>query len=356
MVNVVAEYNGAGQLSAAYTHGLGLEARVDANGSDYYDFDALGSTAGLTNTTGAVVNRYSYLPFGENVTTTETVANPFEYVGQWGVMDAGNGLDFMRARFYDANAGRFISNDPLIQAGKNSYAYTENNPISFYDASGLCPTDGDGSGDVSTFTLALRFAIRNSINPAFASFGPITGSSGCGDASTGWIVPDRLLWVDLGNACDHHDAGYGTIGRPKDVTDEQFFNDIQNSGLGKYDPLAYSTSWLYWAAVHFGADKAYNDAQLCKDVPILTPKDPNDILHPEGFGADHWLTAKDAIPYTIRFENQATATAPAQEVTITQTLGGCPTTSQGWKQFYCYPENFKFPDESALKITHKLCC
>ncbi len=41
---------------------------------------------------------------------------------------------------------------------------------------------------------------------------------------------------------------------------------------------------------------------------------------------------------------------------LCQHLGGCPTTSQGWKQFYCYPENFKFPDESALKITHKLCC
>ncbi len=42
--------------------------------------------------------------------------------------------------------------------------------------------------------------------------------------------------------------------------------------------------------------------------------------------------------------------------TAAKALGGCPTTSQGWKQFYCYPENFKFPDESALKITHKLCC
>ncbi len=41
---------------------------------------------------------------------------------------------------------------------------------------------------------------------------------------------------------------------------------------------------------------------------------------------------------------------------VANQLGGCPTTSQGWKQFYCYPENFKFPDESALKITHKLCC
>ena len=30
-------------------------------------------------------------------------------------------------------------------------------------------------------------------------------------------------------------------------------------------------------------------------------------------------------------------------------LGGCPRTGQGWKQFYCQLENFKFPEESALK-------
>ena len=67
--NVVAEYDGAGGLIARYTHGLGLVSRIVGGGTTaYYDFDALGSTPGLTNAAGAYVNRYGYLPFGEATT------------------------------------------------------------------------------------------------------------------------------------------------------------------------------------------------------------------------------------------------------------------------------------------------
>ena len=83
--NVVGEYSN-GNLIARYTHGLGLESRVDANNTtDYYDFDAIGSTAGLTGGNGSYVNRYSYLPFGEDLNKVEAVSNPFEFVGQFGV-------------------------------------------------------------------------------------------------------------------------------------------------------------------------------------------------------------------------------------------------------------------------------
>ncbi|MBD1999288.1 putative Ig domain-containing protein [Leptolyngbya sp. FACHB-541] len=138
--NVVGEYDGAGNLTARYNHGLGLVNRVDGiNSAAYYDADALGSTVGLTGSNGNYLNRYSYLPFGEELTKIETVANPFEYVGQWGVMDEGNGLEFMRARFYDAGTGKFLSSDPLgINAGDtNFYRYVFNNPVSFLDPSGL---------------------------------------------------------------------------------------------------------------------------------------------------------------------------------------------------------------------------
>jgi len=49
--------------------------------------------------------------------------------------------------------------------------------------------------------------------------------------------------------------------------------------------------------------------------------DPNDLVAPEGFGADHWIAAAGgAIPYTIRFENAPVATAPVQTLTIRQKL------------------------------------
>ncbi|WYM00653.1 MAG: Calx-beta domain-containing protein [Gloeotrichia echinulata CP02] len=55
-------------------------------------------------------------------------------------------------------------------------------------------------------------------------------------------------------------------------------------------------------------------------IPIVAPIDPNDILGPAGFGEEKWLTASSTLPYTIRFENLASATAPAQQVVITQQL------------------------------------
>jgi RHS repeat-associated protein len=137
--NVLAEYDSDGNLIARYIHGLGLETRLDAsNSTHYYDFDALGSTTGLTDATGDYLNTYRYLPFGEELAKTETIDNPFEYVGQWGVMDEANDLDFIRARFYSPVEGRFLNADPIGQAGGiNVYQYTTNDPINTLDLSGL---------------------------------------------------------------------------------------------------------------------------------------------------------------------------------------------------------------------------
>lgn len=55
--------------------------------------------------------------------------------------------------------------------------------------------------------------------------------------------------------------------------------------------------------------------------PVVRPKDPNDILGPDGFGPDRWIGIEAPIFYTIRFENDPEwATAPAQEVVITMNL------------------------------------
>jgi RHS repeat-associated protein len=143
--DVIGEYNSS-TLVANYTHGIGLVSRVNGSNTNYYDADALGSTVGLTTNDGSYVNRYSYLPFGEDLTKLEGIANPFEYVGQWGVMEEGNGLDFMRSRFYEPNLGRFTTVDPLgINAGDtNFYRYVFNNPTQ----------NNDPSGEIAPFIVA----------------------------------------------------------------------------------------------------------------------------------------------------------------------------------------------------------
>ena len=71
-------------------------------------------------------------------------------VGQHGVMTEPNGFYYMRARYYDPEVGRFISEDPLGFAGRdlNLYVYALNNPILFVDPWGLCAGDSNAFGDV----------------------------------------------------------------------------------------------------------------------------------------------------------------------------------------------------------------
>ena len=116
--DVVGEYDGSGNVVADYTYGLGLISRVAAGGAAaYYDFDATGSTVGLSGASGKYQDAYRYLPFGAASRRPGAIPNPFQFVGQAGVMTEVDGLDFMRARFYSSVQGRFLSPDPLGLGG-----------------------------------------------------------------------------------------------------------------------------------------------------------------------------------------------------------------------------------------------
>jgi len=120
--------------------GLGTDerfARNDVTGRTYFLTDALGSTIGLTDPTGAIRQQYSYDPYG-NATQTDNstgFTNPYQYTGR----EADNpGLYYYRARYYSPMMGRFISEDPLGFGGgqNNFYAYVAGNPLSYRDPSG----------------------------------------------------------------------------------------------------------------------------------------------------------------------------------------------------------------------------
>lgn len=55
-------------------------------------------------------------------------------------------------------------------------------------------------------------------------------------------------------------------------------------------------------------------------LEILFPKDPNDIIGPEGSGSQRFIDRNELLPYKIRFENVSTATAPALRVDINNEL------------------------------------
>ncbi len=151
--NVLAETDGNGNISAYYIHGLGLISKILPDGTAYYyHYDSRGSTVALTDVAQNVTDAYAYDPFGRVVNSTGTTPNPFRYVGRYGLMDEGNGLTYIRARYYTPELGRFITKDSLTgkdtdSQSLNRYVYALNNPVMLVDINGL---SGSKSQDVSS--------------------------------------------------------------------------------------------------------------------------------------------------------------------------------------------------------------
>ena len=138
MGNIIVEYNGSGTGLYYYIHGNGLCARVSVSNNaeiHYYHGDYRGSTVAMTDPNQAVTHKYQYLPFGEIVQCEESDPyNPFKYVGKWGVVHEGGHQYYMRARQYDAQQGRFLSEDPILS--RNLFTYALQNPMMMVDRSG----------------------------------------------------------------------------------------------------------------------------------------------------------------------------------------------------------------------------
>ena len=139
--NVVGAYNAAGTQTARYTYGYGLVSGTIGANTAYYTFDGTGNTSEVTVAGGVVANQYAYEPFGTTLLSTQTIPNPFQFVGQLGVMTDTNDLVSMRARSYSPDTGRFLVTDPLdlLSGDTNYYRYVANDPVSGVDPSGNIP-------------------------------------------------------------------------------------------------------------------------------------------------------------------------------------------------------------------------
>lgn len=140
--NVVAETNSQGEANYYYVYGYGLISQIDAaNNTHYYHYNPTGHTLALSDADSNTTDNYAYTPYGKTNRIGQT-HNPFLFVGKHGVMDDGNGLHFMRARYYKQDIKRFMSLDELhgevlSPQSLNRYAYVLGNPIMGIDPSGL---------------------------------------------------------------------------------------------------------------------------------------------------------------------------------------------------------------------------
>ncbi|MBI4379503.1 MAG: hypothetical protein HY578_10450, partial [Nitrospinae bacterium] len=158
--DIIKEYNHKGKVTARYVHGLGIDEplAIEQKGKVYYyHADGLGSVTTLTDSRGKVVQRYDYDSFGNLKRHGHKVKQPYTYTGrEW---DKETKLYYYRARYYDANIGRFISVDPITRGISHinatsykqsikrfpldkpiklhQFIYVGNNPVNFIDPWGL---------------------------------------------------------------------------------------------------------------------------------------------------------------------------------------------------------------------------
>ena len=134
--SVLAEYDGQA-LSARYVYaGSRRIARIAGESESYYLADHLGSTRALVDGTGAVTATYDYRPYGDILATSGAESTHFRFTGH--ERDPESGLDYMLARSYAYDVGRFLRPDPMQDKypGLSPYAYANNNPLKYVDPDG----------------------------------------------------------------------------------------------------------------------------------------------------------------------------------------------------------------------------
>jgi RHS repeat-associated protein len=122
-----------------YLNGPGVDNKIWQKGATQYFFsqDHLGSTTALTNTSGVLIERETYDTYGN---TAGSAITRYGYTGR--ERDPLTGLQYNRARFYDPQLGRFITEDPIgLGGGINQFPYVLNNPQNRTDPSGLYEKD-----------------------------------------------------------------------------------------------------------------------------------------------------------------------------------------------------------------------
>lgn len=131
----------ANNSQVAYLNGPGIDDKLrqtnTQTGPLYFLQDQLGSTTALVDSSGGVVERSQYEPFGGSSGNSLT---RFSFTGR--EKDNQTGLMYYRARWYDPEQARFLSEDPAgFAGGLNKYAYAGNDPVNKTDPLGLFDID-----------------------------------------------------------------------------------------------------------------------------------------------------------------------------------------------------------------------
>jgi RHS repeat-associated core domain len=192
----------------------------------FYQTDPAGTPLAMTDSSGAVVWKADYKPFGEENSVTGAAINDQRFVGK--EKDEETGLSYFGARYEDARTGRFIAPDPvrvvdsknsktnekllLNPQGLNAYAYGLNNPYKFVDPDGNEPRWVDvgksalGIG-TNIFGIALGGGLLLAPEPIMSK---VTGVAVSVKSWYGVTVNSANLWNAVLDQDSYSTGGLGT--------------------------------------------------------------------------------------------------------------------------------------------------
>jgi RHS repeat-associated protein len=205
----------------------------------YYHCNVAGLPEDVTDSEGRLIWRGRYSTWGRLLyehTTSDTPRGFTQRLRMQGQYDDGDtGLYYNMFRYYDADAGRYLSPDPIgIEGGLNLYAYANSDPINWADPTGEWGIAGAVYGAIAgavggyissggdfwgTVAGAVAGVAIGAINPWGAH---IAGAAGGAAASSvlGQVAGNIVSGNDILNPCNYDPfaiagaAAGGALGGP----------------------------------------------------------------------------------------------------------------------------------------------
>lgn len=243
--DILFEYDENGAIVNRYIHGLGIDeplAVIIGKNIYYYHADGLGSIIALTDSSGKVLQDYQYDSFGNLKDQKNRIKQPYTFTAR--ERDKEIGLYYYRARYYDPEIGRFISEDPIINTPKqrglriracsqdkrnkllslfqnnpqriNFYVYVANNTINLVDPFGLIDIPPELYGEI--ISQILEMVISKTV-------GGVSGAACASRYCKRKAIPKDWL-IDAWAECLSIFEKYGIpTGVPPFTTSEEYVSD-----------------------------------------------------------------------------------------------------------------------------------